>query len=869
MSIHAVPRLPPGLAARPRLTMRLDGPAAVVVLHAPSGFGKTAALTQWATRADRSGVWFRAREGMSEPAAFVQEISAELADAGLLDEANPLRTAGESLALLGDPWSLLRRGLRRIPGDFTLVLDEAEHLDDATIAGVLRTVEEHPGLSLRVATRRHDRFSEPGLDLRLEVDRLGPADLALTETEAADILGPAASAGSLAHVLDHGASPALARIVSLAGRATHEAGEDAVEAAVTSLVRLRSPSWDARFRSFLERVSLSEAVDVELAHQLTGDPDPVTLLDRAEAEGLGYWSSPPAGERAGTLFIPSPVFRRILAASTRRRLPGRVTREMDSRIARWNLAGQRPFPALQSAVHSRDWKLVTDVVRVHWYDLFRNAEEVRELFRKVPPLTLRGQPLVCMLLAILWNARDAHRLRALEYFALAAYGARTHRTSASPADRALLATIESAAQRVSGRTEPALRAALGCYELLRDMSLEERERLGRNESTIYNQIGLSLYYGGRVEEALDCFRRSQSIGVEKRLQAGLQGMAHEAGVLAATGHLPRAAATAKAALGLAWPDGWQEGYPGSLLQAALTLLALEADDPDAAAGHLATLAPHRATIEHWALLEHLDVLIHLMHGDTRAAARQLDLLERAQQRRNAAGSASVERVRPTRILADLARGDTAAAERGVAKLPPGVGREVSRARVRLASGNADGALQALAAAPPDHADPRLGAEHLALTAGALAVGHDGAGRSAAVSAMRRLGDQLSEQRLFLPLVLVPRAALAAMRTLAAEEDLEPDFRDALAKAEARGIIGSHQRGPELTQREEVVARALASGETVAQIAADLSVSPNTIKSQLRAIYRKLGVGSREDAIRVLAFHRLEEAADAEEDAAMR
>src|SRR3546814_3049846 len=76
MSIHAVPRLPPGLAARPRLTMRLEGAAAVVVLHAPSGFGKTAALTQWANGADRSGLWFRAREGMSEPAAFVQEVSA-------------------------------------------------------------------------------------------------------------------------------------------------------------------------------------------------------------------------------------------------------------------------------------------------------------------------------------------------------------------------------------------------------------------------------------------------------------------------------------------------------------------------------------------------------------------------------------------------------------------------------------------------------------------------------------------------------------------------------------------------------------------------------------------------------------------------
>src|SRR3546814_19124042 len=98
-------------------------------------------------------------------------------------------------------------------------------------------------------------------------------------------------------------------------------------------------------------------------------------------------------------------------------------------------------------------------------------------------------------------------------------------------------------------------------------------------------------------------------------------MAHESGVLAASGHMRQAAATVSAALARRWPDGWMDGYPGSLMQAALTYLALEADDPDAAAGHLITLAPHRATIEHWAMLEHLYHLIHLMRRGARTARR--------------------------------------------------------------------------------------------------------------------------------------------------------------------------------------------------------------------------------------------------------
>jgi LuxR family maltose regulon positive regulatory protein len=870
MSIYAVPRLPPGLANRPRIAARLEGPAALVVLHAPAGYGKTAALTQWATTSGRTGVWFRVREGTSEPAAFVQELSAQLDDAGLLDERNPLRTAAESLTLMGDPWSLLGRGLRRIPGPLTLVLDEAEHLADATIAGVLELLHDLPSLSVRVATRRADRFTEPGLSLSLDADVLGPAEFALTPAEATAVLGPEAPAEVVAHVLEHGASPALARIVGFSGHAVAGGGGDAVEAAVTSLLRLRSSTWDGRFGSFLGRISLSEVVDVRLARELTSDPEPGKLLDRAEAEGLGYWSSPGARDRQGALFVPSPVFRRILAASTRRRMPGRVVRELDARIARWNLDGERPFPALQAAVRSRDANLVTEVVRLHWYDLFRHAEEVRELFRTVSPLTLRTQPLPSMLLAILWNARGAHRLRALEYFALAAYGARVQRSAAAPADRALLAAIESAAHRVSGRTDQSLRAALAGYDLLRTMTLDEREGLGRNESTIHNQIGLSLYYGGRFDDALECFRRSDAIGLERGLQTGLQGLAHAAGILAIAGRMREAAELAATASARRWPDGWQDGYAGSLLQLARALLALEDDDTDAAAAHLSTLEPHRPTIEHWAVLEQVHALCLLLQGEPHRAARQLDAVERAQQHRRAVGTTSAERWRVTRALVELARGDAAAADRVAAALAPGAVRAVSRARIRLATGDTRGTLQVLSTASATDEDPRLRGEHLSLTAAALALESGGAADAGATSALHRLQDHLREHGLTLPLAFVPVAGLAAMRSVAAASDaiVDDDFLRALVRAYARGAIRSRPRGPRLTQRELIVAQALTSGDTIAQIAADLSVSPNTIKSQLRAIYRKLDVSTREEAVRVLAA-QLHDDSTADEDQLLR
>jgi len=56
----------------------------------------------------------------------------------------------------------------------------------------------------------------------------------------------------------------------------------------------------------------------------------------------------------------------------------------------------------------------------------------------------------------------------------------------------------------------------------------------------------------------------------------------------------------------------------------------------------------------------------------------------------------------------------------------------------------------------------------------------------------------------------------------------------------------------LSRQEQQVLRLLVAGQTYAEIAQALIVSPNTIKTQIRSIYRKLGVGRRAEAIAVTA-----------------
>jgi DNA-binding CsgD family transcriptional regulator len=52
----------------------------------------------------------------------------------------------------------------------------------------------------------------------------------------------------------------------------------------------------------------------------------------------------------------------------------------------------------------------------------------------------------------------------------------------------------------------------------------------------------------------------------------------------------------------------------------------------------------------------------------------------------------------------------------------------------------------------------------------------------------------------------------------------------------------------LTRRERVVLAHLAEDVTLEQIATRLFVTRNTVKSQVRSAYRKLGVSTRADAV---------------------
>ncbi|UAC01455.1 hypothetical protein Dvina_04470 [Dactylosporangium vinaceum] len=62
-------------------------------------------------------------------------------------------------------------------------------------------------------------------------------------------------------------------------------------------------------------------------------------------------------------------------------------------------------------------------------------------------------------------------------------------------------------------------------------------------------------------------------------------------------------------------------------------------------------------------------------------------------------------------------------------------------------------------------------------------------------------------------------------------------------------VAAEQMADPLTERETLVLQYLRSMLSIAEIAAVLSVSANTVKTHVRHVYRKLGVSRRRDAVR--------------------
>ncbi len=187
----AMPRVPSGLVARQRLQALLGGselrPVSLVV--APAGFGKTTLVCQWLTGLNRAIGWVSLDEGDNDELRFWSYVVAAIASVwpGFGGRAATLLGAGQPNVVKSLLPTLINQ-LAALDEPLVLVLDDYHRIDNDSIHQSLSQLIEHlpPHIHLVLTSRSEPQLPLPRLRVRRGLAEVHDADLRFTEDETAD-----------------------------------------------------------------------------------------------------------------------------------------------------------------------------------------------------------------------------------------------------------------------------------------------------------------------------------------------------------------------------------------------------------------------------------------------------------------------------------------------------------------------------------------------------------------------------------------------------------------------------------------------------------------------------------------------------------
>ena len=192
----------PQLVARRRLTERLDTTLEaghrLTLVSAPAGFGKTTLVGDWVahlggTRPDTRGAWLSLDDGDNDLTRLLAHVVAALHNVGLdVDDAvvDSLHTASTTAALTALVNDLTTAGVHRPHTRWILVLDDYHAIEAVEVHEAVAFLVDHlPGhLHLLITTRSDPPLALARLRSRGQLTELRAADLRFTPGEAQEFL---------------------------------------------------------------------------------------------------------------------------------------------------------------------------------------------------------------------------------------------------------------------------------------------------------------------------------------------------------------------------------------------------------------------------------------------------------------------------------------------------------------------------------------------------------------------------------------------------------------------------------------------------------------------------------------------------------
>jgi LuxR family maltose regulon positive regulatory protein len=288
-----------------------------------------------------------------------------------------------------------------------------------------------------------------------------------------------------------------------------------------------------------------------------------------------------------------------------------------------------------------------------------------------------------------------------------------------------------------------------------------------------------------------------------------------------------------------------DAAPAYVAAAAAALYERRSDDAAAsiAAGRAALAAGENAALA--AVLEMVAAELDAAGGDTGSALRRLDGLA---LRAGTTPCAPVLAALRARVLIEQL-GDLDGARAVLAAAARTAETDVATGRLHLAAGDPGAALPALERARST--PPQLGVtavEAALFAAVASEQLRDPAAADAALEDALALADRTGHRSVF---DAAGRLVEPQLRRRIRHGTAHPQLVCELLTASQHREVAVWHGGPllePLSERESMILRYLPTSLSNREIASELFVTTNTVKTHLRSIYRKLGVAGRREAV---------------------
>jgi LuxR family maltose regulon positive regulatory protein len=852
----AVPRLPPEFVVRAALRADLDASAAtdVALVCAPAGYGKTLLLADWSrTSTATDTAWVGFDRDDNDPRRLWAAIVASIAACPSVPCSSRLH----------DPWvwrpdaqpefvAELVDAVRALPRPIRLILEDVHELDDReALHGVgILTRSRAAGVQVVLSSRLDPPLSLPRLRLAGRLWELRAEQLRFSQAEAAELLERSGLRLPPAHVeVLHRRTGGWAAGLRLAALGMSESAdrdgflanfsgdERSVADYLIGEILCRLPE---DVQEFLRVISISQPVPAGLAAALSGREDAGGLLD-----GLEHQTSlvSPVGRRRDAYRIQELLRTHLLADLQRQGL--KRAAELHAVAARWWAEMPEPVQVLEHAAQSHDSALLTDMLHRFAVPLILSGNHGplrRALASAGADATTTSSWLALISAVTHLEAGDLTAARC------DLRNARRYWPTHGTADLAVLRAVaeQFSAGRAGAAGAPPASALIDIDELPAEPGLEALARLSRGTTRLEHKNPA----GARAEfEAALSISRGHGFDYLTMQCLALLGV-----VASSTGDLQTMRTVSIGAVATAAEHGWEGSTWCAAAAAMLAYAALMRTE---------TADAERIATENLALgvagsSPQLRFALQAIHG-----AAAFDLGDRAgglaemQQARSEFGDhpAGVEQAAVLAMLefrAALLLGHAAAARTVLGWLDNRTGDNaellVMRAWIEATAGRLEHARSLLRPlfqeAAPALLPQSLVDAWLLETSLAVASGERPAARRALQNALT-IAEPLDALRPFAQAGASIRELLVHQRGCFGASDT---FADRALVAGA----GCGKREAMLSDRELTVLGLLPSLLSLDEIAADLTVSVNTVKSHVRSIYAKLGVSSRRLA--VLAAH---------------